>query len=162
LVGSVQSDWLFKVLNLLAGAVGEADCMQRRRLSGQIPRRESNGVFRSPHMIPRTGRILVSLARSTASSLVCINPQRFTVAPLICAFSAFSAFSALITRSMQPHEQRASPTNDTTLHGARLWSLIGGLYLAVYLVGLDLSMLSTVGSTHQPYGRVGTDRTCSR
>ncbi|GIJ92467.1 hypothetical protein Asppvi_011449 [Aspergillus pseudoviridinutans] len=40
--------------------------------------------------------------------------------------------------------QTVSPTNETTLHGARLWSLIGGLYLAVYLVGLDLSMLSTV------------------
>jgi hypothetical protein len=59
--------------------------------------------------------------------------------------------------------QTVSPTNETTLQGARLWSLIGGLYLAVYLVGLDLSMLSTVGATHQTLSpSVGTDTTCSR
>ena len=47
------------------------------------------------------------------------------------------------------HDQTASTPNENILQGARLWSLIGGLFLAVYMVGLDLSMLSTVGSIHQ-------------
>ncbi|KAL2153675.1 hypothetical protein VTH82DRAFT_4830 [Thermothelomyces myriococcoides] len=33
---------------------------------------------------------------------------------------------------------------DGTLHGLRQWILIGGMYLGVYLVGLDLIMISTI------------------
>lgn len=36
---------------------------------------------------------------------------------------------------------------DGTLHGLRQWILIGGMYLGVYLVGLDLIMISTVCRT---------------
>ncbi|KAH8896316.1 MFS general substrate transporter [Thozetella sp. PMI_491] len=42
---------------------------------------------------------------------------------------------------------QAAPAQDDTiqpLQGFRLWSLIAGLYLAIYLIGLDLTMLSTV------------------
>lgn len=149
-------------------------------------------------------------------SILCISPQRFSLAPLTCAFSALTTRSMhndeqvtypeiglgespmldlksptsrpprpvdlafreslpdwrepahpanllpTINGGSSPHDQTASLANETTLQGAQLWTLIGGLYLAVYLVGLDLSMLSTVGSTYQPCRRVGTDRTCSR
>ncbi|KAL2167049.1 hypothetical protein VTG60DRAFT_1845 [Thermothelomyces hinnuleus] len=33
---------------------------------------------------------------------------------------------------------------DGALHGLRQWILIGGMYLGVYLVGLDLTMISTI------------------
>lgn len=36
--------------------------------------------------------------------------------------------------------------SDDPLHGLRLWVIIGGMMLGVYLVGLDLTMLSTVYS----------------
>jgi hypothetical protein len=34
---------------------------------------------------------------------------------------------------------------DTAIHGPRLWLLISGMMLGVYLVGLDTTMLATVG-----------------
>lgn len=35
---------------------------------------------------------------------------------------------------------------DGSLHGLRLWVVVGGMMLGVYLVGLDMTMLSTVCS----------------
>jgi len=54
-------------------------------------------------------------------------------------------------------ESQTSPANmpakpNNALHGIRLWVVIGGMMLGVYLVGLDLTMLSTVYSypRHRP------------
>lgn len=39
-------------------------------------------------------------------------------------------------------------TPDNNLHGPQLWVVVGGMMLGVYLVGLDLTMLSTVCGTY--------------
>ncbi|KAK9418021.1 putative MFS transporter [Seiridium unicorne] len=55
-----------------------------------------------------------------------------------------------------PNEERvgpdsAPPAADTTISGPRLWLLISGMMLGVYLVGLDTTMLGTVIPTLTNY-----------
>jgi hypothetical protein len=38
----------------------------------------------------------------------------------------------------------AEPNRSAALHGLQLWTLVIGMFLGVYLAGLDLTMLSTV------------------
>lgn len=40
--------------------------------------------------------------------------------------------------------QPVSTIEDVTVHGLKLWLLISGLFMGVFLVGLDMTMLSTV------------------
>ncbi|KAK3378346.1 major facilitator superfamily domain-containing protein [Podospora didyma] len=40
---------------------------------------------------------------------------------------------------------------DSALHGIRLWLVIGGMLLGVYLVGLDMTMMSTIDPTLTDY-----------
>ncbi|EJP69096.1 MFS transporter, putative [Beauveria bassiana ARSEF 2860] len=41
-------------------------------------------------------------------------------------------------------QQQAQQQEQPTLHGARLWTLVAGLYLGLYLLALELTMLATV------------------
>ncbi|KAM3523496.1 hypothetical protein MY4038_008159 [Beauveria bassiana] len=41
-------------------------------------------------------------------------------------------------------QQEAQHQEQLTLHGARLWTLVAGLYLGLYLLALELTMLATV------------------
>ncbi len=43
----------------------------------------------------------------------------------------------------EPDSSESQP-RDGALHGLRLWVVIGGMFLGVYLVGLDMTMVSTV------------------
>lgn len=52
------------------------------------------------------------------------------------------------TEKRTPLENVSTPNEDPQseliLHGAQLWLLLGVLYLSVYLLALELTMLSTV------------------
>jgi hypothetical protein len=41
-------------------------------------------------------------------------------------------------------QQEAQQQEQLTLHGAQLWTLVAGLYLGLYLLALELTMLATV------------------
>ncbi|GAB1316331.1 hypothetical protein MFIFM68171_06541 [Madurella fahalii] len=45
----------------------------------------------------------------------------------------------------------SATTPDAAIHGPKLWILVGGMMLGVYLVGLDLTMISTIVPTLTDY-----------
>ena len=58
---------------------------------------------------------------------------------------------ACTTDASQKEQQESIPSPPSpplpTLHGLRLWLVIAGLYLGIYLVALELTMLSTIVPT---------------
>jgi hypothetical protein len=60
----------------------------------------------------------------------------------VAAVSAKKSTAGMSETSLPPSEDRGTRT--TTITGVKLWILIGGMYLGVYLVGMDMTMMSTV------------------
>jgi hypothetical protein len=62
-----------------------------------------------------------------------------------------SSLSSVADEKRQPSEKPLAVASeelqgeqDLILHGPRLWLLLGGLYLGIYLLALESTMLSTV------------------
>ncbi|EGX88299.1 MFS transporter, putative [Cordyceps militaris CM01] len=85
-------------------------------------------------------------AASSLSTLVCPMKQEAQEKPgAATAGTSTPALALPDAEKQQPEEQ--APAASLTLHGARLWLILAVLCLSIYLLALELTMLSTVVPT---------------